>query len=288
MYGWALIPNHFHLAIRTGKEKLASVMRRLMTGYAVAFNRRYRRDGHLFQNRYKSTVVDDDAYLLSLVRYIHLNPLRAGLVRSVAALARYPWSGHAALMGFAKHAFQDIDEILGQFGRQVGSARKHLVSFMSDLEAAKNEEHLFKGGGLVRSAGGIEQLKRLPKGERQMYDERILGDGQFVEAMLEKAESPDQPLVWSESEKAEKFARLQDKVCKRLNLSPVSLRMGSRAKRIVRARVIVAYVAGRYLGWAGRKLAANLGVSPATVSRSMAKGEKELRELGWDVDTLID
>ena len=95
VYGWSLIQNHFHLAIRTGTESLATVMRRLTTGYAVAFNRRTKRHGHLFQNRYKSIVVDDEAYLLGLVRYIHLNPLRAGLVRSVTALARYPWSGHA-------------------------------------------------------------------------------------------------------------------------------------------------------------------------------------------------
>ena len=81
VYAWSLIPNHFHLAIRTGTTGLSTIMRRLMTGYAVAFNRRYKRHGHLFQNRFKSIVVDDDAYLLGLVRYIHLNPLRAGLVR---------------------------------------------------------------------------------------------------------------------------------------------------------------------------------------------------------------
>jgi putative transposase len=287
VYGWTLIPNHFHLAIRSGTEKLASVMSRLMTGYATAFNCRYKRQGHLFQNRYKSTVVDDDAYLLSLVRYIHLNPLRAGLVRSVAALTRYPWSGHAALMGFAEHAFQDIDEILGRFGRQAGNARKRLVSFMSDRETAKSEEHLFKGGGLVRSAGGLDQLKQMPKGERQMYDERILGDGQFVEAILKKAERSDQLLTRSKTEKAEQFAKLQDKVCKRLKVSPASLGTGSRARQIVRARVIIAYMAGRYLGWTGRKIAVNLGVSPASVSRSIARGEKETSELGWDVDTLI-
>lgn len=83
-FAWALIPNHFHLLVRTGLAPLSQVMRRLLTGHAVVFNRRHRRSGHLFQNRYKSVVCEEDPYLLELVRYIHLNPLRAGIVKKVA------------------------------------------------------------------------------------------------------------------------------------------------------------------------------------------------------------
>jgi putative transposase len=85
-YAWALIPNHFHLLLRTGPTSLRQVMRRLMTGYAVTFNLRHRRAGHLFQNRYKSVVCEEDPYLLELIRYIHLNPLRAGLVSDLKEL----------------------------------------------------------------------------------------------------------------------------------------------------------------------------------------------------------
>jgi len=73
-FAWALIPNHFHLLLRTGPGGLASLMRRLLTGYAVSFNRRHKRHGQLFQNRYKSFICQEDAYLKELVRYIHLNP----------------------------------------------------------------------------------------------------------------------------------------------------------------------------------------------------------------------
>ena len=66
-YAWALIPNHFHLLLRTGATPLSTVMRRLMTGYAVTFNIRYRRSGHFFQNRYKSVVCEEDPYLLELI-----------------------------------------------------------------------------------------------------------------------------------------------------------------------------------------------------------------------------
>ena len=102
-YAWALIPNHFHLLLRTGPTPLSKVMRRLMTGYAVTFNKRHKRAGHLFQNRYKSVVCEEDAYLLELIRYIHLNPLRAGLVKDLKELDKYPWTGHSAILGRRKN-----------------------------------------------------------------------------------------------------------------------------------------------------------------------------------------
>jgi len=79
-FAWALMPNHVHLLLRTGLTSISTVMRRLLTGHAVAFNKRHKRYGHLFQNRYKSFLCEEDAYLLELVRHIHLNPLRAGIV----------------------------------------------------------------------------------------------------------------------------------------------------------------------------------------------------------------
>ena len=102
-YAWALIPNHFHILLRTGTTPLSTVMRRLMTGYAVTFNIRHRRSGHLFQNRYKSVICEEDPYLLELIRYIHLNPLRAKLVKDLKELDKYLWTGHSALLGKRKN-----------------------------------------------------------------------------------------------------------------------------------------------------------------------------------------
>src|SRR4030042_4532668 len=97
IYAWALMPNHFHLLVRSGKNPLSQNMRALMSGYAGYFNRRHNRHGHLFQNRYKSIVCEEEPYFLELVRYLHLNPLRAGVVKSIAALDVHPWCGHAAI-----------------------------------------------------------------------------------------------------------------------------------------------------------------------------------------------
>ena len=85
-YAWSLLNNHAHLLLRTGQIPISRVMRKLLTGYAVTFNRRYHRHGHLFQNRYNSILCEEDAYLQELVRYIHLNPLRAGLVKDLREL----------------------------------------------------------------------------------------------------------------------------------------------------------------------------------------------------------
>jgi len=83
VYAWSLMSDHYHILVRTGRQPLAAGMRRLLTGYVVNFNKRHKRIGHLFQNRYKSIVCEDDPYLLELPRYIHLNPLRAGMVERV-------------------------------------------------------------------------------------------------------------------------------------------------------------------------------------------------------------
>ena len=88
VYAWALLPNHAHLLVRTGSRPLPRSMRSLLTGYAGHFNRRHHREGHLFQNRYKSIMVEEDPYLLELVRYLHLNPLRAHVVSDLRALDR--------------------------------------------------------------------------------------------------------------------------------------------------------------------------------------------------------
>ena len=111
IYAWALMSNHAHILLRSSQMGLSGIMRRLLTGYAVSYNRRHRRWGYLFQNRYKSIVCDEDAYFTELVRYIHLNPLRAKLVKSLAQLDRYRWSGHGVLMGIVKKELGDVPHI---------------------------------------------------------------------------------------------------------------------------------------------------------------------------------
>jgi len=175
VYAWSLLPNHFHLLIRTGAVHLSRIMRKVLTGYAVSFNRRHDRFGHLFQNRYKSILVEEEPYLLELVRYIHLNPLRAKVVDSVRELRFYPWSGHSVLLGKENCPWQDCGYILSQFGKGLRGARVAYERFVVEGVAQGRREDLV-GGGLVRSLGGWQRVKSLGRGrERWASDERILG-----------------------------------------------------------------------------------------------------------------
>src|SRR3989337_4127399 len=116
IYAWALMSNHAHILLSSGVLGLAPFMRRFLTGYAVNYNLRHRRHGHLFQNRYKSIVCDGASYLTELVRYIHLNPLRVKLVADLSELERYPYCGHGVILGTVKNEWQDRDSVLSQFG----------------------------------------------------------------------------------------------------------------------------------------------------------------------------
>jgi len=176
------------MLLRTGAVPIATVMRRLLTGYAVNFNWRHHRHGHLFQNRYKSILCQEDAYLLELVRYIHLNPLRAGIVEEFKMLDSYSYCGHSALMGKTKHDFQDVDYILNLYTGNIPEARRLYLEFVNKGVTAGRRPEL-TGGRVVRSAGGWSALSTMRKGGSRMKgDERILGQGDFVETVLKAAQ----------------------------------------------------------------------------------------------------
>jgi putative transposase len=186
-YAWALIPNHFHLLLRTGSTDISTVMRRLLTGYAQHYNRRHKRHGHLFQNRYKSILCEEEDYLLELVRYIHLNPLRARLVSTMPELDAYPYCGHSAIMN-VKPSFADIDFILQQFDKRTRTARKLYREFV-ECGIGKGRRTDLTGGGLIRSSGGWEVLlTERSKGFKSKGDECILGGGDFVERILQESD----------------------------------------------------------------------------------------------------
>jgi len=194
-FAWALIPNHFHLLLRSGNRSLATVMRRLLTGYAMGFNQRHRRSGQLFQNRYKSILCQEDNYLLELVRYIHLNPLRAGLVADLSKLDRYPFCGHSVIMGKQANDWQDAAYVLRFFADQDHTARRRYKAHLAKgIEMGKRPE--LTGGGLIRSSGGWAAIKSLRKADIHFKsDERILGDSDFVDEVLRASEKMFYPTM---------------------------------------------------------------------------------------------
>jgi REP element-mobilizing transposase RayT len=271
VYAWALLSNHFHLLCKTGKAPLARSMRRLLTGYVVKFNRRHNRYGHLFQNRYKSIVCQEDSYLMELVRYIHVNLIRARIVKDLRGLNRSQWSGHSTLMGYQKREWQDTEYVLSYFGKGVGRRRKYLKFVKDGIKVGRRPELV--GGGLIRSMGGWSEVLALRRrGEKTASDERILGDGEFVERILEE---------WDEVGKANlrlnrvrmNLSLLAEQVCENWGATIEELRSGSRRHVISKAREEFVQVAVKKLGFSGAEVARYIGVAASCVTRIAAGRE---------------
>lgn len=277
---WSLMDNHFHLLLKTGNVPVATVMRRLLTGHAVSFNRRHQRYGPLFRNRYKSILCQEDTYLVEFVRYIHLNPIRVKLVKDMDMLDRYPYAGHSVLMGEVPRKWQDTLGVLSRFGKKTALAQKAYRQFVqSGINQGQRSE--LTGGGLIRSAGGWTEVKaKRGAGVSVKSDERILGDFGFVEEVLAAA-----------GEQMEKKSQLS---AKGVNLDTVAARVlavlkvkadelskpGKQRQR-VRARSLYCYWAARELGISMTELSRFFGVTVTTVSKSVERGEKLAMEEGF-------
>jgi len=273
IYAWSLLPNHFHLLLRSGRAGLSTFMRRIQTGYAGSFNRRRKRTGHLFQNRFKSILVEEDVYFLELVRYLHLNPLRAGIVKSMRGLDAYPWSGHAVLMGKQEADWQDIEFVLGQFGSTLGRARQAYRQFVAEgVSQGKRPE--LSGGGLVRSIGGREKMSTFRR-ERQRWqaDERVLGSGDFV-AEVTKHEEERAARRIKPDEIESTLAALLDRVCSKAGVGIEEVRGRGRKHNVSRSRAVFAHEAVKRLGISMKDVACFLGVSAPAVSQMIAKAGK--------------
>jgi REP element-mobilizing transposase RayT len=272
-FAWTLIPNHLHLLLRTGSTPIATVMRRLLTGYAVTFNRRHWRHGQLFQNRYKSILCQEDLYLLELVRYIHLNPLRARIVKKLEELDKYPYCGHSVVMGKMKREWQDTDYILRFYNSKCLTARRRYREYVKKGLGDGRRPELV-GGGLVRSAGGWSVVKAMRRGfERMKGDERILGEGDFVEAVLKAAqENLDRK---SRLEAAGYgFDWLVGRVARRLGIEPKDVLAPGKYAQNVKARSLLCYWGTRELGMTTIDLARRLNLAQPTVSQAVTRGQK--------------
>jgi len=269
-YAWSLMTNHVHLLLRTGAVGISSIMRRLLTGYAVSFNRRYRRAGHLFQNRYKSILCEEDPYLRQLVAYIHLNPVRAGIVADIKTLGSYFFTGYSGLMGIKARPWQDTEYVLALFGKTVLEARRNLQSHLIRWSSKGNCPELI-GGGLIRSAGGWQAVKEAYRdGIRLASDERILGSSEFVESTLKDAgEAYDRSMQLQAA--GIDLGAVIGAVCRHLKVDERELSSPTRRVEIARARALISHIATWGLSLSGSQVAKRLNVDRSAISRAAQK-----------------
>ena len=272
-FAWSLLPNHAHILLRTGSVPLAKMMRRFLTGYAVGFNLRHQRAGHLFQNRYKSVVCEENLYLLELVRYIHLNPLRGLVVKNLEALNRYRWSGHGVLLGQIRNDWQETEYVLKLFGGERKKGIRAYRRFLADAKDMGRRPELV-GGGLIRSLGGWSKVISLRQGgEKEEYDSRILGSGEFVEGLLREADERLARQVRPKS-RGEALKQILKGYCDQAGVELGELSGGSQRRGVAEVRAKVAYRLNREMGISMAEIARHLGVGTSAVAMAIRKEEK--------------
>jgi len=242
-FAWALMPNHVHLVLQSRTGDLSRLMARLNTGYARSFNQHHQRCGYLFQNRFKSRVVPDDADLAGVVTYVHRNPLKAEIVRSTAELERYAWCGHGALLGIRPtRRFEAIGACLSLFADDAALARHHVRVRMAAVP-------------LDQEPGPDPAAPRpRPPGSPVRPEQRPI---------LRRRSGTDA---------REELERLIRRVAKHFGVSEAEIRSPWGTHRAALARAIAVHLAIDELGMQGRSVAAALGLTPSAVSHARRRG----------------
>jgi len=243
VHAFCLMSNHVHLVIQVGDVSLSRIMQNLSFRYTRWVNGQRKRTGHLFQGRFKAILVDEDSYLLELVRYTHLNPVRAGIVKDIGD---YPWSSHAAYMGGETIPWLETETVLSRFSDRLTEARQRYAEFIADgmTEGHRSEFH----SGLA--------------------DVRVLGNDGFTERALAGSEK----LVPKYT-----FEACVAVVCQHYQLRPEELSAEGRRRKPAEARAVVAWLIRRHGDMTLAEVAKRFGRDAATISTSILRLENKMR-----------
>ena len=245
LYAHVLMSNHVHLLVGIGRIPLSKVMQNILFRYTRYWNKRYRKVGHLFQGRYKAILCDKEAYLLELVRYVHLNPVRAKLVKYPE---RYPWSSHRAYLNGEGEGWIDVEGLLPQWG---GNKKASIERYR----------------GFVRE--GIKQGHR--EDFYQVVDQRYLGDEGFI-AKVEEQVTEDEPQLKVEI----RWDEIKKKVLKEYGVPEAAIMHGGRGRKEVRIRRIIAWLGREVGGFTIKQMAIQLGQDATVLGRGLVKVMEEL------------
>ena len=241
IHAFCLMANHVHFALQVGEVVLSKIMQNLSFRYTGWINKGRKRTGHLFQGRYKAILVDRDSYLLELTRYIHLNPVRVGLVKDPAA---YRWSGHRYYIGKEKVPWLTTDWVLSQFGKEAGRARARYSEFVAEGIGEGRREEFHKGD----------------------HEGQLLGDDNFVSLVLERAEI--------KIGRPPSLGAIVAEVCREVGVSEGKLRVRGRGSQAAQARWMVGLLAMDHNSASLTEVARNFGRDATTISN----GVRQLRE----------
>jgi putative transposase len=240
---FCLMPNHIHLVVQTGEIPLSRIMQNISLRYTKWINYTQSRMGHLFQGRYKALLLDADRYLMELVRYIHLNPVRAGMVVSPD---EYQWSGHSAYLGREDLTWLTSEWVLSLFSPRSNDACARYAQFVADGIGETRREEFHTG----------------------LQEERILGDDSFADKAIMKAEQ--------QRDYRYRIEDIVNVVCRCYGLSLGQLKQAGKARPYADARAVAAYFVRELPGPSFTALGRMLGRDIASLGRAGTRIMKAL------------
>jgi len=274
-YAWVLMDTHVHLLIRTTELPLWKLMKPLNGDYAHYYNKKFSRRGPLFSDRYKSIATQDQFYLEQLVRYIHLNPVRAGICKTIAQLDRYPWCGHRILMGDAKNGFQETREVLRRFGKSASAARRNYRNFLNSGLGSDEHDDLIS---LVRDNNS-------GKRDRNYAGYWVIGDAAFQKSVYDKALT-NRITVARYKRDGITLDDLAKAISKKMEIDDVLIRFPSKKTPYADARKIFCLLAST-AGFPSLEIGYFLGIQQAAVSHAARKGVPLAAQKGITLDGVI-
>ena len=271
VYAWVIMPNHFHLLLRTPKQgNISKFMHRLLTGYAVVYNNETERNGHVFQGRYKSILVQEDEYFLKLVRYIHLNPLKAGIVRIPEELDSYIWSGHLDIIGMRNTSWMDSGYVLDYFTDSVSNPEENYrLALLDDINNSSSRELLH--GSYIIGADGLQDPKGNDCQSQWKNGYRVLGDRNFALDVLSRLKEGG-AVIRSRSDVHIEVDSIMERVSKEFNISIKAIRGRGRSPVLADVRALIAFAYSRELGLSQTDIARQLNMTQTGVSSAIKRG----------------
>jgi putative transposase len=269
-YAWVLMDTHYHLVLRLSAKDLSELMKPLNMHYAHYHRAKNGRRGPLFMDRFKSIATQDQNYVQELVRYVHLNPVRAGTCKNLEKLEKYPWCGHSALMGVHRRIFQDTETVLKRFGQTHQDARKKYLDFIQEgLNNGLEGDTLVE---LVRKSNtGSESGRRISSW--------VIGDPEFVRNAVSSAESNRLRISRFEREGG-RIENIAAEICTKFDIAQELLRERHRGGKVSDARKALAYVASKEFCAPLSIVAYYLGVGRTAVSAMSRAGSTIVKERG--------
>lgn len=271
IYAWVIMPNHFHLLVRTGNEPIYRFMHRLLTGYAVSYNLRNDRKGYVFQGRFKSILVQEEMYFLNLMKYIHLNPLKAGLVTSFRELQEYRWCGHGSIMGVCKYPWHNRLYALSKFGTSIFDSTSRYMKYVSEEICNKTMDEL-RLGTYILGKQGICDLAQESYGDDRRGCCRVLGNKEFAVSTMNRLKLMGNRIVRDREDTHRKVVRLFTWVADNMGFSTQVILGNTRNPELSDSRALIAWVLSDHLGLSQSDCAGILRMSRSGVRKAICNG----------------